>query len=98
MYLYRLRRLSVWWWCTPSRALRRSLAAKAGVPQTAMRYTSEEQVAAFYWVDDKVAYVVSGPADREQLEIGDEIGLRTDRQERGEEVVMARQSRPSRGS
>jgi anti-sigma factor RsiW len=42
--------------------------AKAGVPQTAMRYTSEEQFAAFYWVDDKIAYVVSGPADRERLE------------------------------
>jgi anti-sigma factor RsiW len=42
--------------------------AKAGEPQTALRYTSEEQFAAFYWVDDKIAYVVSGPADRERLE------------------------------
>ncbi len=42
--------------------------AKAGVSQTALRYTSEEQFAAFYWVDDKIAYVVSGPADRERLE------------------------------
>jgi hypothetical protein len=25
-------------------------------------------VAAFYWVDDKRAYVVSGPADRERME------------------------------
>jgi anti-sigma factor RsiW len=25
-------------------------------------------VSAFYWVDDKVAYVVSGPGDREKLE------------------------------
>ena len=24
--------------------------------------------AAFYWVDDKIAYVVSGPADRDRLE------------------------------
>ncbi len=42
--------------------------AKAGEPQTALRYTSGEQFAAFYWVDDKIAYVVSGPADRERLE------------------------------
>ena len=42
--------------------------AKADGPQTALRYTSEEQFAAFYWVDDKIAYVVSGPADRERLE------------------------------
>ncbi len=42
--------------------------AKAGVPQTALRYTKDEQFAAFYWVDDKIAYVVSGPADRERLE------------------------------
>jgi anti-sigma factor RsiW len=42
--------------------------AKASEPQTALRYTSGEQFAAFYWVDDKIAYVVSGPADRERLE------------------------------
>jgi anti-sigma factor RsiW len=42
--------------------------AKADEAQTALRYTSEEQYAAFYWVDDKIAYVVSGPADRERLE------------------------------
>jgi len=42
--------------------------AKAGEPQTALRYASGKQFAAFYWVDDKIAYVVSGPADRERLE------------------------------
>jgi anti-sigma factor RsiW len=42
--------------------------AKAGEPQTALRYASDEQFAAFYWVDDKIAYVVSGPADRQRLE------------------------------
>jgi anti-sigma factor RsiW len=42
--------------------------AKADVPQSALRYVSVEQVAAFYWADDKIAYVVSGPANREQLE------------------------------
>jgi len=42
--------------------------AKADTPETALRYTGGEKVAAFYWVDDKIAYVVSGPADRERLE------------------------------
>jgi len=42
--------------------------AKATAPTTALRYRSEQQQAAFYWVDDKVAYVVSGPANRERLE------------------------------
>lgn len=42
--------------------------AKASSPQSALRYTGGDRVAAFYWVDDKVAYVVSGPADREKLE------------------------------
>jgi anti-sigma factor RsiW len=36
-------------------------------PQTAMRYHGEKQAAAFYWVDRELAYVMSGPADREQL-------------------------------
>jgi anti-sigma factor RsiW len=43
--------------------------AKASAsPETALRYKDEDRVAAFYWVDDKVAYVVSGPADRDRLE------------------------------
>lgn len=42
--------------------------AKAGVPETALRYKEGKQAAAFYWVEDKVAYVVSGPAEREKLE------------------------------
>jgi anti-sigma factor RsiW len=42
--------------------------AKAAEPETALRFKSDESSAAFYWVDDKVAYVVSGPADRSQLE------------------------------
>lgn len=36
--------------------------------QTAMRYHGEEQAAAFYWVDRDLAYVVSGPADRDRLQ------------------------------
>jgi anti-sigma factor RsiW len=42
--------------------------SKAGAPETALRFRESDRVAAFYWVDDKVAYVVSGPADRERLE------------------------------
>jgi len=42
--------------------------AKATAPESALRYRSEERSAAFYWVDGKIAYVVSGPADREKLE------------------------------
>jgi anti-sigma factor RsiW len=43
-------------------------AKATSVPETAMRYTSSERAAAFYWIDDNIAYVVSGPADRERLE------------------------------
>jgi anti-sigma factor RsiW len=35
--------------------------------QTAMRYHGGEQIAAFYWVDRDLAYVLAGPADREKL-------------------------------
>jgi anti-sigma factor RsiW len=42
--------------------------AKASAPATAFRYTTGERAAAFYWADGKIAYVVSGPADRERLE------------------------------
>jgi anti-sigma factor RsiW len=42
--------------------------AKADEPESAMRFKSAESSAAFYWVDDKVAYVVSGPANRDALE------------------------------
>ncbi len=42
--------------------------AKATAPESALRYKSDERSAAFYWVDNKVAYVVSGPADRDRLE------------------------------
>lgn len=42
--------------------------AKAASPETALRYKDADRVAAFYWVDDKIAYVVSGPADRDRLE------------------------------
>lgn len=42
--------------------------ASATSPETALRYKSADRFAAFYWVDDNHAYVVSGPANREQLE------------------------------
>ncbi len=42
--------------------------AKASVPESALRYRGGERAAAFYWADNKVTYVVSGPADRERLE------------------------------
>ena len=42
--------------------------AKAAEAETALRFKSGDSSAAFYWVDDKVAYVVSGPANRERLE------------------------------
>ena len=42
--------------------------AKAAEPESAMRFKSAESSAAFYWVDDKVAYVVSGPGNRDALE------------------------------
>ena len=42
--------------------------SKAGGTQTALRYKTGENFAAFYWVDDNVAYAVSGPANREKLE------------------------------
>jgi anti-sigma factor RsiW len=42
--------------------------AKATTPASALHYKGEGNVAAFYWVDKDVAYVVSGPADRAKLE------------------------------
>jgi anti-sigma factor RsiW len=34
---------------------------------TALRYTTGEQNAAYYWVDGNLAYVLSGPAQRDKL-------------------------------
>lgn len=42
-------------------------SAPATSPETALRYKEGNRFAAFYWVDDKHAYVVSGPADRDRL-------------------------------
>jgi anti-sigma factor RsiW len=35
--------------------------------ETALRYTTGEHNAAYYWVDRNLAYVLSGPAERERL-------------------------------
>ncbi|HZT27811.1 MAG TPA: anti-sigma factor [Pseudolabrys sp.] len=43
-------------------------SSKAQVPATALRFKEGDRFAAFYWVDDKVGYVVSGPAERDRLE------------------------------
>src|SRR5215831_8232807 len=41
--------------------------ARAGAPETALHYNAAGQVAAVYWVDGDLGFVMSGPADREQL-------------------------------
>ena len=41
--------------------------ARAGTPETALRYRTAGAFAAFYWVEGEVSYVVSGPADRDRL-------------------------------
>jgi anti-sigma factor RsiW len=41
--------------------------ARAAAPETALHYNAAGQVAAVYWVDGDVGFVVSGPADREHL-------------------------------
>jgi anti-sigma factor RsiW len=42
-------------------------SARSNGPDTAMRYNVSGKWSAFYWVDGDVAYVVSGPPDREVL-------------------------------
>ena len=41
--------------------------ARWDAPGSALRYRDTGQIAAFYWVDDNKAYVMSGPADRDRL-------------------------------
>lgn len=41
---------------------------KADGTETALRFKSADKVAAFYWADDKVAFAVTGPDNRERLE------------------------------
>jgi anti-sigma factor RsiW len=42
--------------------------ARTRDPETALRYTTGDSNAAFYWVDRDLAYVVSGPAERDRLQ------------------------------
>jgi anti-sigma factor RsiW len=41
--------------------------ARSTAPETALRYNAAGQVAAVYWIERQLAYVVSGPADHERL-------------------------------
>ena len=41
--------------------------ARAKVPDSALRYRAAGPVAAFYWIETELMYVLSGPADRERL-------------------------------
>lgn len=41
--------------------------ARSKAPQTALRYSAAGPVAAVYWIDDSVNYVISGPADHARL-------------------------------
>jgi anti-sigma factor RsiW len=43
-------------------------SSQAKTPQTALRFKTGDRFAAYYWVDDQHAYVVSGPAERARLE------------------------------
>jgi len=40
---------------------------RTGDRETALRYKAGDQNAAYYWVDQNVAYVLNGPAEREKL-------------------------------
>jgi anti-sigma factor RsiW len=42
--------------------------SKLVAPETALRYESGKQFAAFTWVDNDIGYVVSGPSTRDRLE------------------------------
>jgi anti-sigma factor RsiW len=42
--------------------------SKVMTSDSALRFDADKSFAAFYWVDDKVGYAVSGPDDREKLE------------------------------
>jgi anti-sigma factor RsiW len=42
--------------------------SKVAMPETALRFKQGSRFDAFYWVDNKIGYVVSGPGERERLE------------------------------
>jgi anti-sigma factor RsiW len=43
-------------------------SARSNTPETALRYNAAGRVAAVAWVDNKVAYVISGEANRDRLQ------------------------------
>ena len=45
-----------------------SIAAAIRQPQSALRYRAAGPVGSVFWVEDDVAFVVSGPADRARLQ------------------------------
>jgi anti-sigma factor RsiW len=42
--------------------------ARTDAAQTAMRYRAADRLAAFYWVESGLAYVITGPGDRDRLQ------------------------------
>src|SRR5215212_5073994 len=40
---------------------------RAAAPNTAMHYNAADKAGAIYWVDDNIAYVISGASERKQL-------------------------------
>lgn len=53
---------------TPSGERFTVYSSETQAPTTALRFKTGDRFAAFYWVDDKHGYVVSGPAERARLE------------------------------
>jgi anti-sigma factor RsiW len=52
---------------TPSGERFTVYCASAGSPESAMHFKAESDFAAFYWVERGLAYVVSGPPERQRL-------------------------------
>jgi anti-sigma factor RsiW len=61
---------------------------RAAAPNTAMHYNAADKAGAIYWVDDNIAYVISGANERKQLwqvarAAYDQLEPRTPPEERG---------------
>ena len=64
--------------------------SQAKAPESALRFKSGGRFAAFYWVDDKRAFVVSGPAERAKLERMSKMVYEQVDKGGDEEVVISR--------
>jgi anti-sigma factor RsiW len=42
--------------------------ARVSAPDSALRYREADGVAAFYWVENEISFVISGPANRDRLQ------------------------------